>query len=245
MDPISVSASILGLLGAATKVSEVLTKFIRSLKDAPRSARRLVTEVDDLKLCFQCFHQLQDYVVSEHSSASSRKTMIMLDHLCVILTHCVMVFSELEHVLDGLIPRNRISIGNRLRTVLKQLHEIQGSKPTRAESEEARHAVLTGLVDTFRCGLLQTVSSGIIGDLQGVLHVLTYVSVHPTYIPPNCAFLILSQASGVLSASGKEEILREERLPAVLDILCQLWEMDEIRGAIESGVWEAKIDNIP
>ncbi|KAL9047594.1 MAG: hypothetical protein Q9206_006634 [Seirophora lacunosa] len=440
MDPISVSASILGLLGAATKVSEVLTKFIRRLKDAPRSARRLVTEVDDLKLCF---HQLQDYVVSENSSARSRKTMIMLDQLCIILTHCVMVFSELEHALDGLMPRNRISIGSRFKwvskestmsnllqrlqssklslnlvlttltcvdvgeaqrsidaltgvvrevvtsnqdicrrlgdpsystevkhmsapsalesihstpddasaltpnrdtwrsdattvvernsnpglsfeqdlrrsrvytrasahisrrpdldvlslksstarsigssffsglsladvsnislislpvssrslsngqrykeslvsaqvsgnlsndvsvvpwssgkvlllgisnagksTVLKQLHEIQGSKPTRAESEEARHAILTGLVDTFRCGLLQTIPSGIIGDLQGVLHVLTY-------------------ASSVLNASGKEEKLREERLPAVLDVICQLWEMEEIRGAIESGV---------
>ncbi|KAI4090698.1 MAG: hypothetical protein LQ344_004602 [Seirophora lacunosa] len=452
MDPISVSASILGLLGAATKVSEVLTKFIRRLKDAPRSARRLVTEVDDLKLCF---HQLQDYVVSENSSARSRKTMIMLDQLCIILTHCVMVFSELEHALDGLMPRNRISIGSRFKwvskestmsnllqrlqssklslnlcntcilgngsviqslifaldsvdvgeaqrsidaltgvvrevvtsnqdlcrrlgdpsystevkhmsapsalesihstpddasaltpnrdtwrsdattvvernsnpglsfeqdlrrsrvytrasahisrrpdldvlslqsstarsigssffsglsladvsnislislpvssrslsngqrykeplvnaqvsgnlsndvsfvpwssgkvlllgisnagksTVLKQLHEIQGSKPTRAESEEARHAILTGLVDTFRCGLLQTIPSGIIGDLQGVLHVLTY-------------------ASGVLNTSGKEEILREERLPAVLDVICQLWEMDEIRGIMDN-----------
>lgn len=131
MDPVSVSASILGLLGAATKVSEVLTKFIRSVRDAPKSAQRLVTEVDDLKLCF---HQLQDYIVVENSSARSRKTMIMLDQLCIILTHCVMLFSELEHALDGLVPRNRISIGSRFKWVSKEstmsnlLQRLQSSK---------------------------------------------------------------------------------------------------------------------
>ncbi|KAL8709060.1 MAG: hypothetical protein Q9225_007504 [Loekoesia sp. 1 TL-2023] len=131
MDPISVSASVLGLLGAAAKVTEVLTNYVHGVKDAPRLARRVITEVEDLKLCLQ---RLQEFVVSDRSASRSRKAMIMVDQLCVVLTSCVMTFSELEYALEGLKPRNSMPLGNRLRWIAKEqtisrlLQRLQSSK---------------------------------------------------------------------------------------------------------------------
>ncbi|KAL8935299.1 MAG: hypothetical protein Q9216_005498 [Gyalolechia sp. 2 TL-2023] len=131
MDPISVSASILGILGAAAKVSEVLTSFIHGVKDAPRLARNVIAEVEDLSLCLQ---RLQDLILSERSTATPRKSMIMVDQLCVVLTHTVMTFSELEDTLEGLKPRSSLLFSNRLKwiakepTISKLLQRLQSSK---------------------------------------------------------------------------------------------------------------------
>ncbi|KAL8932104.1 MAG: hypothetical protein Q9211_006529 [Gyalolechia sp. 1 TL-2023] len=131
MDPISVSASILGLLGAAAKVTEALTSFVLGVKDAPRLARSVIAEVQDLKICLQ---RLQELILSETSNARPRKAMIMVDQLCVVLTHTVVTFSELENALGGLKPRNSLLFGNRLKwiakepTISKLLLRLQSSK---------------------------------------------------------------------------------------------------------------------
>ncbi|KAL8732778.1 MAG: hypothetical protein Q9166_002560 [cf. Caloplaca sp. 2 TL-2023] len=116
MDPISVSASILGLLGAAAKISEILTQFVKGVKDAPKLAQRTLTEVEDLNLCFQ---QLQRFVNSEAFRKRSRTAMVMVDQLVVILTHAVMTFSELEDAVEGLKPRTSI-ISGRFRWIAKE-----------------------------------------------------------------------------------------------------------------------------
>lgn len=131
MDPISVSASILGLLGAAAKVSEILTSLIHGVKDAPKLARCVVAEVEDLKLCL---HRMQDLVLSRTSSSTSRKSLIMVDQLCIVLTHTVMTFSELEDALEGLKPRSSMLFGSRLKWIAKEptisrlLQRLQSSK---------------------------------------------------------------------------------------------------------------------
>ena len=132
MDPISVSASILGLLGAAAKVSEVLSSFISGIRNAPGLAQRVLTEVEDLRVCLQ---RLQEYVLPEGPTPNrSRTAMIMVDQLRVILTHCVMTFSQLEDALEGYKPRNSMPLGNRLKWIAKEssisklLQRLQSSK---------------------------------------------------------------------------------------------------------------------
>ncbi|KAL8799574.1 MAG: hypothetical protein Q9182_005785 [Xanthomendoza sp. 2 TL-2023] len=133
MDPISVSASILGLLGASAKVSEVLTSFVKGMKDAPRLAQRTLTEVEDLKLCF---HQLQDWVNLEGSKTKTRTraAMIMVDQLVVILTHSILTFSELENAVAGLKPRSSFMMNSRFKWMAKEhtisllLQRLQTSK---------------------------------------------------------------------------------------------------------------------
>lgn len=51
MDPISAAASVIGLIGAAAKVSESLFKFIRSVKEAPKLASYVLQEVSDISAC--------------------------------------------------------------------------------------------------------------------------------------------------------------------------------------------------
>ncbi|KAI4141990.1 MAG: hypothetical protein LQ341_003348 [Variospora aurantia] len=311
MDPISVSVSILGLLGAASKVSEVLTNFTGNFKDAPRLAQCVITEVEDVKLCLQ---RLQGIFVPESASRTSRKAMVMVDQLRVVLSHCVITFSELEAAVETLSFRRSRSIGNRLRwvtkgstiskllqrlqasklslnlvlttltcvdveeaqqsidaltglvhdvlasnqdicrrleqtdhqlkhqsapsaletldcisnagksTILKHLQQVQGIKPTRVETEEARHVILTGLINTFRLGLLQSIRINFIRDVDAVIHLLTH-------------------ASNVLK--DKAQLLREEHIAQVLEILRELWAMEEIRWSINSGLWTQKLSNIP
>ncbi|KAL8782268.1 MAG: hypothetical protein Q9213_005542 [Squamulea squamosa] len=131
MDPISVSASILGLLGAAAKISEVLTHFIKGVKDAPKLAVRTLTEVQDLKICFR---QLQHFVGSEEARRRSHTAMVMVDQFVVILTHAVIAFSELEAAVEGLQPRATSWINGRIRWIAKEntisqlLQRLQASK---------------------------------------------------------------------------------------------------------------------
>ncbi|KAL9596300.1 MAG: hypothetical protein Q9219_005895 [cf. Caloplaca sp. 3 TL-2023] len=131
MDPVSVPAAIVGLLGAAAKVSEICYDFMRNMKDAPRLAQHVVSEVNDLKICLQ---RLQDLIVPEDSLQRSRRAMITLDKLCVVLTHCVMTFSELEDTLESLKPQNSMQFSNRLKwmvkepTISKLLERLQSSK---------------------------------------------------------------------------------------------------------------------
>ncbi|KAL9601093.1 MAG: hypothetical protein Q9179_002981 [Wetmoreana sp. 5 TL-2023] len=154
MDPISVAASILGLLGAAAKVSEVLSDFVKGVKDAPRLAHRVSTEVEDLTLCFR---RLQTLITSEGLGRRSRAAMITIDQLLIVLTHCVVTFSELEAVLDGLKTRNPIFVSARLRWVAKEqtisrlLQRLQSSK-----------ASLNLVLTTLSCTRLQEAQDAIV-----------------------------------------------------------------------------------
>ncbi|KAL8994783.1 MAG: hypothetical protein Q9169_005345 [Polycauliona sp. 2 TL-2023] len=157
MDPISVSASILGLLGAAAKISEVLTHFVRGVKDAPKLALRTLTEVEDLKICFR---QLQHFVNAEGGRRKSHDAMVTIDQFLVVITHAVMTFSELEAAVEGLRPRTASMINARLRWITKEntvsqlLQRLQASNTRIDEAREATES-LTGVVN----GVLDTTQS--------------------------------------------------------------------------------------
>ena len=101
MDPISASASVIGLLGAAAKVSEVLFKFIRSVKEAPKLAQYVLIEISDVSACL---NQLQRYLQGTLSTSTSQEQLLMVEQLVVTLSNCVLVFSELEETVDSLKP---------------------------------------------------------------------------------------------------------------------------------------------
>lgn len=131
MELISVSASILGLLGSAATISEALTHFVNGLKDAPSLALRTLTEIEDLKICFR---QLQHFVNAEEARRSSYAVMVTVDQLVVVLTHAVVTFSELEVAVEALKPRTASMINGRLRWMAKEniisrlLQRLQASK---------------------------------------------------------------------------------------------------------------------
>ncbi|KAL8690211.1 MAG: hypothetical protein Q9218_004293 [Villophora microphyllina] len=164
MDPISVAASILGLLGAAAKVAEILANFVKGVKDAPKLAQRVFTEVEDLKLCFQ---RLQEFINLEEASNRSRAAMITVDQLLIMLTNCVMTFSELEDALGWLKPGS-FSVNTRLRWLTKE-HTISKLLQRLQSSKVSLNLVLT----TLNCTRMQEAQEAIASLTTAVNDVLT------------------------------------------------------------------------
>jgi hypothetical protein len=94
MDSLSVTASITGIITAAIHVSAILEQT----KDAP-VVLAILTEVDDIK---RDFCALQDFL--DEASASGvtggHAALIQLEDFVVILTQTVLVFSELEVMIN-------------------------------------------------------------------------------------------------------------------------------------------------
>ena len=117
MDPISAAASIVGLVGAATKISESLFKFIRSVKDAPRLALNVLQEVSDTSACLG---QLQNYLMGTETASRSHENLLMVEQIIVVLSNCVLIFAELEKIVESLRPSDPMPSGRLAQWVLKE-----------------------------------------------------------------------------------------------------------------------------
>lgn len=93
MDPLSVTASIVGILAAAGKVGELLHGAISTAKDAPRVLVSLACEVQEVRAAL---FSLQTLLADLSSTQSHRAALIQIDQLIVTLTDSVLTFSELE-----------------------------------------------------------------------------------------------------------------------------------------------------
>lgn len=96
MDPLSISASIAGLILAAATVSSSLTTLVKSIKSASKLADCVLLEVAEIRLSLA---QLQTYLSKPRTNPRSRETLLLMDQVTVTLTTCVETFSELEKVL--------------------------------------------------------------------------------------------------------------------------------------------------
>ncbi len=117
MDPISAVASIIGLLGAAAKISKSLFKFIKSVKDAPKLASSVLQEVSDTSACL---NQLQSYLMGTRTTSRPQSNLLMVEQIVVALSNCVLVFSELEEIVESLKPSNRTPSGRVAQWILKE-----------------------------------------------------------------------------------------------------------------------------
>lgn len=111
MDPLSVAAAVVGLLGATAKVKTILTNFIRRTKDAPKLADGVLQEVSDINACLT---QLQALLLGTSIGTRSRTALIMLEQVVVTLTACVITMSELERILVSLDDRTPAGFTSRI-----------------------------------------------------------------------------------------------------------------------------------
>jgi hypothetical protein len=95
MDPLSISASVAGLLAAAGTVISILG----TVKDAPKSVSDLNTEVSHIKIVFQA---LQRFLEKTTAIAPQRAILLSLADVLVILSQTVLVFSEMETIVRPL-----------------------------------------------------------------------------------------------------------------------------------------------
>ena len=133
MDGISVAASIVGLVGAAAKVTLYLNALVRSVTTAPNLAQSVLLEVSDVSICLS---QLQRLLLGMERWSKSRERLIRIEQLVVVLSNCVSIFSELEGILESLdlmggTPISKIKIALWLRrqhSISTLLMRLQASK---------------------------------------------------------------------------------------------------------------------
>ncbi|KAH8716779.1 hypothetical protein GQ44DRAFT_560180, partial [Phaeosphaeriaceae sp. PMI808] len=114
MDPLSVTASIVGILAAAGKIGELLNGTISTAKDAPQVLTTLACEVREVQAVLP---SLQILLINLSSAQPHRAAMIQLDQLIVTLTEAALTMSDLEKGIAPFIvpPGSKVPVRVRLR----------------------------------------------------------------------------------------------------------------------------------
>ncbi|KAH7176269.1 ras family-domain-containing protein [Dactylonectria macrodidyma] len=111
MDPLSAIASVAGIATAAGEVAKILGLYITAAKDAPKIAAQLSSEVLATQTILSALEQLASNISTRNVKYAS---LIQVDQLIAVLTDGVLIFSELEAVLQTLPPPEPISPRGRL-----------------------------------------------------------------------------------------------------------------------------------
>lgn len=111
MDPLSVVASVVGLLAAGRKVASLFT-VITKCKDSPVLAQSITREVIDISAVLG---RLQDFVGSRTTVAAERGNLIQLDQLLTTLTGCVTTYSDLQSILTTLNISEDMGVFDRIK----------------------------------------------------------------------------------------------------------------------------------
>lgn len=108
MDPLSVAASVVGLLGATAKIYGLL-EGIASVKNSPTTIRDAQIEVRHVEIALR---SLQRYLWRLELASAHRKELIFIDEVIVCLADSMMALSDFESLLEMLktFARVRISI---------------------------------------------------------------------------------------------------------------------------------------
>ena len=112
MDPLSVMASVVGLLAAAGQMTSVLSNVKSSIKDAPRSMDHTLSEVKAVEISLSA---IQKFLLGLSSAPRQRITMIQVDQLLATNTEAVLTFSELEALVKPLATYSESSMIERIR----------------------------------------------------------------------------------------------------------------------------------
>jgi len=117
MDPLSVSAGIVGILTAAAAITNFIGGLLNSTKGAPESIRHVLTEVTGISTCLG---ELQAFLLGTREVPRSRATMVMVEQVVVTLTGCVTTFSDLEKILEPLKTSRPLRVMDRVIWGLKE-----------------------------------------------------------------------------------------------------------------------------
>jgi hypothetical protein len=106
IDPLSVAASIAGLLTAAAKLHSLL-EYISSAKNSPVEIWNAQTEVKHVKLALL---SLQGYLSKLDLLSTHRKKLISVEELIVSFADAMVAMSEFESFLQPLARLKRLQL---------------------------------------------------------------------------------------------------------------------------------------
>jgi hypothetical protein len=116
MDPLSITASVVGLLTAAGSVASILSKVKAAIGDAPRLMDQLLLQVNELETVFSVVNQ---FLVGITEAPRQRTSMIQVDQLVATLTEAILTFSELGALIALLGEGSEISMRRRMKLAWK------------------------------------------------------------------------------------------------------------------------------
>lgn len=95
MDPLSVAASVAGLIRVGGQLVPALYSLGSTLKDANNDAQAAASELATMSIVLQ---GLQAYIVGRSCANPQRLHLITVEHITASLTACVLTYSELDIV---------------------------------------------------------------------------------------------------------------------------------------------------
>lgn len=116
MEPLSAIASVAGIAAAAGKVVKILGPYLTAARDAPKIAAQLSSEALATQTILKAVEELAGSLSAENMRYAS---LIRLDQLIAVLTDGVLIFSELQAVLQTLPPIESLGPGGRIRSSMR------------------------------------------------------------------------------------------------------------------------------
>lgn len=98
-EPLSVAASVVGLLVVGSHMSSSLSSIVTKVHDAPNLARSLRQEITDISATLG---HLQPYITDRAKASADRASLILLEDVLTTLTGCVTTYSDIQAILESL-----------------------------------------------------------------------------------------------------------------------------------------------
>ncbi|KAF4458423.1 hypothetical protein FALBO_14849 [Fusarium albosuccineum] len=101
-DPLSIAASIAGLISITVEVGKFLGPYVSAAKETPQVAHHVNSEVQSTRVILTGLQELTKNLASVQMRHAA---LISIEHVVTILTEGVLLFSELEGLVRSLPPR--------------------------------------------------------------------------------------------------------------------------------------------
>lgn len=102
MDPLSVAASIIGLLGAGAKISSVLFSTLGTVRDLANAQSLVQDLLSEIVGITTAIGHVQTYIDGRAQATSERSALVLLEHVLATLTGCVTTYSDLQAIVNDL-----------------------------------------------------------------------------------------------------------------------------------------------
>jgi len=125
-DPLSIAASVVGLLATTGKICAALSGFISGVVAAPQSAHDTLATAEEVRVALEMVKGLIDTI---SALPSRRKALVRLDLIAITFSNCVLTLSELESLVcfkDGMMHRLKWVWGEN--KVLRLLPRLESQK---------------------------------------------------------------------------------------------------------------------
>ena len=140
-EPLSLGASVIGILSVAGHVSKKLFDFIQNTREAPDQAHETLREVNDLRVILA---QCQTLLSRNEQSSVPGASHLLVEDVATVITSCVLSFSKLERLLIEVETENELNVIDRMKWAWreKKLARITGRLISQKQSLDSMVTIL-------------------------------------------------------------------------------------------------------